>query len=300
MNATGNLIPKRISAIVLAIISFFISCDSPTDILNANDTQVVNSESVNISYSNEPADISSSVIASLSRMQYAGARTTSEPISVNDDRLGCNTTTITLTRTGTKISPSGFIVIDFGSGCTDSRGVTRKGQIYIKYGGNRWFPEAFIQDSLVNYYRNGVHIEGVQTLTVQVSADTTHLQFKNELKNGKVTFADGSVITRTHNITREWRRASPAINSEWVTLAGGYAMGKDKNGSDYLMTIADDLVERISCVLSKVYIPVSGTEIITVDNKEYTIDFGNGDCDNKITVTFKGQSKTINVSEDGN
>ncbi len=300
MNEIGNLICQRISIGVIAVLLLFFSCDSPTDILSASDTQNVNAESIDASFSNEPSIISSLVVASLTRTQYSGARTTSESVSINDDRLGCNNTTITLTRTGTKLFPSGIILIDFGSGCTDGRGVTRKGQIYIRYSGIRWFPNSYIKDSLVNYYRNDKHVEGVHTITVQVSADTSHLQFNNVLENGKITFGDGSFITRNHSITQQWKRSSVPINDQWITLAGGFANGAKKNGNEYLMTITQNLVEKLSCVDDKVVIPVSGIEIITIGNKEYTLDFGNGSCDNALTVTLNGKSKSITVNPDAN
>ena len=299
MNAIRNLLYERISLFTIVSILILFSCDSPTDILNASDTQNVNSESLSASFSNEPSILSSLVIASLSRVQYSGARVTSEPISISDDRLSC--TTIALTRTGTNISPSGIILIDFGTGCTDGRGVTRKGKIYIKYGGRRWLPNSYIKDSLVNYYRNDKHIEGTHTITVQISKDTTHLQFNNVLENGKVTFGDGSSITRSHNITQAWKRSTTAVSDQWVSLAGGYAQGTKKKGTEYLMTITQDLVEKLSCRLSdKVVIPVSGIEIITVGNKEYTLDFGDGTCDNTLIVTLNGKSKSMTIDPDAN
>jgi hypothetical protein len=66
------------------------------------------------------------------------------------------------------------------------------------------------------------------------------------------------------------------------------------------MTITQDLVEKLSCVLENVIVPVSGVEIITVGNKEYTVDYGDGTCDNTILVTLNGKSKSINIDPNVN
>jgi hypothetical protein len=301
MIVKGNLLKvNRISSAIAGFILVLSACDSPSDILNSTDTQNVNSEAVSSVYTNESSDLSSDLIASLTFSQYAGARTESETISSKDDRIKC--ATITLTRTGTKLSPKGTILVDFGSGCTDARGVTRKGQIYIKYSGRRWTSNAYIKDSLVNYYHNNTHIEGVLTMTVslQVSADTSSIQFQHELVGGKITFADGKTITRTHTITRKWVRATLPINNQWITLAGSSAGGVTKKGVEYQMVVTKDMVEKTACLSSKVFIPVSGEKIISTENKQYSINYGDGNCDNEVIVTLNGKTKTISVSDDGN
>lgn len=301
MIAKGNLLNVNgISAAIVGFILLLSACDNASDILNSTDTQNVNSEAVSSVYSNESSDISSDLIASLTFSQYAGARTESETISSKDDRTKCKETSITLIRTGTKLSPRGIILIDFGSGCTDSKGVTRKGQIYIKYSGRRWTPGSYFKDSLVNYYRNDTHIEGVLTVTVQLSADTAHLQFQSVLANGKITFADGKTISRSHTITRQWNRALLPLNDQWITLAGSSASGTNKKGVEYEMVVTKDMVEKVSCLSSKIFIPVSGEKIISTENKEYSIDYGDGSCDNDVTVTLNGKTKNISVNADGN
>ena len=67
------------------------------------------------------------------------------------------------------------------------------------------------------------------------------------------------------------------------------------------MTITNHLVYSRSCELnSKVFIPVSGTKHLMVDKKEVVIDYGDGSCDNTITVTINGKTKTEILSDKGN
>ena len=122
--------------------------------------------------------------------------------------------------------------------------------------------------------------------------------------DGTVTFGDGKDITRHHDLTREWFRAPLPVNDEWHTLKGGEAYGSGKNGGTYQMHITKDLIHKISCLAEKVFIPVSGTKELTVtnannDTKQYTVDYGDGTCDNEITVTINNKEKTIAVNGEG-
>lgn len=276
------------------------------DILDSTDTQNVNSETVSSSLVSENSDISANMINGLSTTQYAGGRADGDLIpdpSKCDFRLKC--ATVTVTRTGTKENPAGTITITFNPDCTDSHNVKRSGTIVISFAGKRWMPGSYHSVHLIDFYRNGVHIEGTDSLRTELSADSLHLQFHSMLINGKVTFTDGKTITRDHDLTREWIRASLPVNDEWLVLKGGTASGTNKNGNSYQMQITKDLVHKVSCEINeKVVIPVSGTKDVTVTSskgtKQYTVDFGDGTCDNVITVTINGKVKSITVDSGGN
>jgi len=302
MKTKQNRLGIRItSAAVIAVIALLVSCQTAPDILNANDTQNVNAESASASFSNEATDIASSAIGGITPTQYSGGRVSGGIIGLGlfDDRLAG--ATITLISTGTKEAPKGEIKIEYGNGVTDTHGVTRKGTIVIDYSGKRLTPNSVMITRLVNFFRNDAHIEGVITLTTQVSADSLHLQFNSVLDSGKITFGDGRYVTRTHNITREWIRSiASASNNQWITLVGGVAAGVTKGGKNYTMQITKSLLEKVACRAEKVFIPVQGTKVVTVGNNEYTIDYGTGNCDNVVSVTLNGKIKQITVSADGN
>ncbi|HLZ16687.1 MAG TPA: hypothetical protein VKQ08_06595, partial [Cyclobacteriaceae bacterium] len=76
-----------------------------------------------------------------------------------------------------------------------------------------------------------------------------------------------------------------------------------RNGT-YVMRITKDLVHKVACREEHVFIPVSGTKVITVTNttnetRQYTIDYGDGACDNEITVTINNKEKSIIVNGEG-
>jgi hypothetical protein len=82
---------------------------------------------------------------------------------------------------------------------------------------------------------------------------------------------------------------------------GSEASGANRNGKTYTMNVTADLIYSRACAISnKVFIPVSGTKVFLVDGKAYNVDFGTGNCDNDVTVSVGGASKTITVGADGN
>jgi len=297
---------------IAGVILYLSSCSSNgDDILNASDKLNVNNEATSGAFHDESSDMSTTAVSTMSSTQYTGARLegavisdTIKNIGLHDDRLKC--AVVTVKRTGTKLSPAGTVLIDFGNGCTDSRGITRRGQIQITYHGFRFVPQSYLVIRHINFYRNDAHIEGVNTYTTQLSADSTHLQFVSLLDSGKVTFGGGKFVTRIHNLTREWYR--PTINPldfEWYTLEGGTASGLNKNGAQYVMQITKKLIHKIACIPSHVFVAVSGTKQITVTpitgvSRVYTVDYGDGACDNIVTVTIDGKSNPDTISADGN
>ncbi len=296
---------KSISTAMIAFVLILASCSKTSDsVLSSTDNQNVNSESASDSYSDEATDVSNIAIGGVTDLQYAGARTEGDSVTRLkniDDRLKCATVTITRTPNSTKDNPVGSIVIDFGTGCTDSRNVTRKGKIIISYIGRRFYPGSKVTTTFDGYFRNDVKVEGTHTLTNVTASLTSNVKFTAVIVGGKITFGDGKTITREQTFTREWQRGANPLLDKWLILSGSTASGTNKNGKSYTMTVTADLVYSRACAISnKVFMPVSGTKVFVVDGKSYSVDFGKGDCDNDVTVTVNGASKTITVGADGN
>ena len=301
---------KAASQIAVSLVAF-AACQPDNDILNSVDVQNVNSELASAAMISENSEISAAVISGLTNTMYAGARIAADTfknLSFKDPRLTCATDT--LIRTGTTNAPAGVIIIDFGTSgtCSDSRGVTRKGKIKITYAGKRWAPGSSFTMELINFFRNGASIEGTEKLTFVSSIDTLHLMLTDTLKGGKVTFGDGKTINRDHTLTKTWYRFINSSTNQIDPLRNeshieGSATGKTKNGNAYAMNTITPLVQKLSCWISnKVFIPVSGKKNVTITStgETYTIDYGDGTCDNQIVVSKNEKAKTITVTADGN
>lgn len=295
---------KKIS-VGLITLAFAWSCskdESPA--VSSGDTANVQGESVTDSYYDESNDFSTIAVGGTAATQTGrteNGRTTDEVKGLGDidNRLACAVVTIVKDPNSTPDKPiyKGTITIDFKDGCTDAKGNIRKGKIIVTYNGRRFALNSTIVTTFSNYSVNGIKIEGTNKLTNLTTNLETSPKFKNEVIGGKVTFTDGKVATRDHVLTREWIRGANPSQDSWKVE--GSATGTTREEVTYQMEITKALVYKRSCVASKVFVAVEGTKKFTSGDKTMTIDFGAGDCDNKVTVTVNGVSKEIEIKADG-
>jgi hypothetical protein len=273
--------------------------------LTTLDNQNINSESASDSYVDEANDVSTVAIVGLSSSQYDGGRVETDTVKTFkdlDDRLKCAVVTLNRSSSSTKTRPIGTIIVDFGAGCTDSRGVNRKGKIIVNYDGVRYATGSTAVTTFENYFRNGVKVEGVHSLTTVAPTLSGYFKSTVNVTGGKITFVDGKTVLREQTITREWQRNDKnPLEDKWVIFSGSKANGTNKNGVKYTMTVTTDLVYSRACAINnKVFIAVSGIKEFVVDGRTYKVDYGSGNCDNDVTVSVGGFSKTITVTGDGN
>ena len=263
--------------------TLLVSCESDDDLnTDTQDSETAQLEATENVYDDDADDIAVSMMAKDD--PAPGGKTAGE-----DDRLSC----ATITRTGDL--NAGTITIDFGTGCTDKRGHVRKGQMIIEFQG-RWFrPGSFWKLRFHEHFINNVAIEGTRTVT-NVSESEDGLQaFTVVVENGKMTFPDGTTATRKVNKRRELERDDNNILKRLIIY--GTAEGNHRNGRGFYIEILERLIYDRSC--EDVIIPVSGKKLIKNGLREITIDYGNGECDNTVTITNKnGHSWTYTVTRD--
>lgn len=307
---------KTLAVILVSSVALLYSCKKDSDsILSATDVQSVNSESVSASYTSETADMSSSVTNNITNTQMASGREDGQitGLADRDGRLTGAVITITPGPNSTKDNPNGTITINFGTGKTDPQGVVRKGLITITYSGLKWKSGSTRSLTFSDYYRNDIKIEGTYTVTNVSDSTANPMKFEHKLDGGKITFKDGKTVTRSADIIVGFTFENKILTTithyaNAVGTATGIASGTDRNSKSYTMTITNNLVYKVSCMLSKVFIPVTGEKtFLVVDPNStntagtlYTINYGSGDCDNTVTVSVSGKSKDITVSSDGN
>ena len=206
------------------------------------------------------------------------ARINQEAALVPTNSLAC----AEVSHTGTKVS--GTLTINFGQGCTDPRGNVRRVLLCWNITrpwnvtGSAW------SIAFLGYSINGVTIEGTRTVTV-VSATDSLIVCDITLVGGKITWPDGRFATREVSRRREHERHENHLLDRLIIY--GTAQGALRNGRGYVIRILEPLIYDRSCAAEGVIIPVKGVKFIKHGNRELTVDYGDGACDNIVTLTNK-------------
>jgi hypothetical protein len=294
--------PLNFSLAAFIIATFLVSsCDDAEENLSTENTQNSNNESTLESTSDELDDLAT--IALNSQDAASGGRIR----AFNDHRLACEGTTVVPSNvSGDKTS--GTVTITFpASGCEDNHGNVRKGTVVVQWSGGKWFNEGSTQTiTLQNYSVNDVGITGTRTLSVtDVSGTLSDFTITWDVTaQHSFSFTDQTSATRSVSKTKAWHHSASAdtFTISNGTGAGNAAAGTNRHGRSYTVNITTPLVFTASCArMNQVFLPESGVKVITnvETEKTITIDFGDGTCDNKFTVTAEGVTQTVTARNDG-
>jgi len=187
-----------------------------------------------------------------------------------------------------------IITVDFGTGCESANGVTRKGKIKISLAGSFFNVNGTRVVTFEDYYVNDFKIEGTKTITNTGYNDKQQPQRTIALVGGKVTFPDGeTVITREVAHTKTWVEGSttPFNITDDVWQISGTVTGKTAKGKVYNNTILEPLQLSFGCKHIN-----QGKLQITTENGTATINYGDGTCDAKATISINaGEAKEFNL-----
>ena len=296
---TSNWLKKGSFLAVMALFALMVSCHQNANDLNSNISSNVQSEATTDSYHGEVQDMSSMAMNSTSETLSGRSSESSREVTGLgniDDRFKCAVVTHIKDPSSTPAKPIGTITIDFGTGCKDNHGKTRSGMIIINYSGKRFMPGSLITTTFKDYYRNGVKIEGTHSFANITPTLLDYPKFQIIIAGGKLTFPDGRIATREQNMTREWQRGANPLQDKWVV--DGKASGSNKNGKSFTMEITKSLIYSMACRFSnKVFIPVEGIKHLVCESKDIIIDYGDGTCDNKVTITVNGNKTETTIDD---
>lgn len=172
--------------------------------------------------------------------------------------------------------------VDYGTiGCTDHDGRFKQGILTVYFISDFAVQGGIIKMIPTDYFVDFVKYEGTITMT----NNGNHV-FTTVVANGVCTKADW-VITYSGTTVFTWLSghttpADPSDDSYTVTENGN---GVNRTGKAFTIATTSAMHKDSNCKWIK-----SGSVDITPDGlKTRTIDFGNGVCDNKATMTIDGR-----------
>ena len=172
------------------------------------------------------------------------------------------------------------ITIDFGDGCTGTRGLTRSGSISITISDSLRNPGAEYSVTFDQYMIEGFAITGTRSVENTGTKDAPSFTEETSLS---LTTPGGIVIEKQKSVSREWIEGTDTYAlSDDVFLLSGSAQVSSTAGRSYSYDIIEPLKVARTCENI-----LEGIIEITWSGKEepVTIDYGDGECDWKVYVS---------------
>jgi hypothetical protein len=187
------------------------------------------------------------------------------------------------------LTKTGKIQLDFGStNCTCQDGKQRRGKIEVEYKGEKNLVGTEVIYTADQYFVNDYGVSGKKS--VKYSAPYT---WTIKVENGVVTKPDGKIVTWSSDRVRKMVAGTstlldPTDDSYEVT---GTSSGKNSAGNDYSFETETPLLFSYGCQ----YISSGKLKIKRSGKKDAVVDYGDGTCDDKGTVTVGTWTKDITL-----
>ncbi|SFW82722.1 hypothetical protein [Chitinophaga sancti] len=183
------------------------------------------------------------------------------------------------------------ILVSFDAGCADESGRIRVGTIQITMSGYFYYTGSVITIKPLTYTVNGKAITGTQTITN--ASNNSGYKYLSVISGGSVTldtttvgFGGRGTYTQTAGTA-----TLGDVYDDIFTYAGTdslvYATGKTA-----YITVADSsaLERKLSCAFIG-----KGKATVTFNAMSAILDYGNGVCDDSLTVSVGDKVKTIKL-----
>jgi hypothetical protein len=201
-----------------------------------------------------------------------------------DDRCG----SITIVPADPAVFPK-TITVDFGSGCTDNDGKFKSGKVTLTIE-KLWEPGTDVSIEYDNYKEDGASLSGKFTLQNQSTQSAGIYTVLAE----NIQAADANGYTIAYDAAQTFTQTAGHI-SWWDWTDDVYAITGTinsvlTNGETVDWTIQTPLVKANNCFWVS-----AGTGTLNINGLDALVDYGDGTCDNKATVTVNGQTYQITL-----
>ncbi len=181
------------------------------------------------------------------------------------------------------------ITLDFGEGCVGKRGREFAGKIIIVYEKTDTGYSKSV--SFEEFSIDGNQLEGSKSI-VKVKENGNGNKEATHTVDLSLTLSTGEIVTLEGTRTREKIEGDDTFlrGDDVYSISGSWKF-VNKDGIEFTGTIIENLRREYACK----YI-VSGITEISKNGEVYTLDFGDGSCDNKATLTnANGESMEISL-----
>ena len=207
-----------------------------------------------------------------------------------DTSISCSNATVTTTGGG---YPK-FLHIDYGTeNCTDAYQVLRKGAIDAQLTNPYFQTGSQVLVTLDGFHRNNASATNTLTITNMGRNENGNGVWRLQVTDGVMTTVDGYEIQWEGVTEFEWIGGTNDTLHVWndaYTVTGEYS-GVNRDSRFFGVTTKTDMNFMKGCPIYR-----SGELTITPDNlKERTVDYGDGTCDNRVTVHVKKKDNEISV-----
>lgn len=184
------------------------------------------------------------------------------------------------------------MTIDFGTGCTGKDGKVRSGKIIVTATSFKVFP-SIRQKTFDNYVVEGKKVEGTVTKTVQkelMNISRTAI-VKEDIRI--IHLEKGDTLSRLSDMTRQYKRNVLTDKIDDETLTWGSVVVKRPNGVVLTKTIAEATPLLFKAACRHIVSGIASFE--NSKGRKWSIDYGDGSCDDKAILTVDGKTKEITV-----
>ncbi len=206
----------------------------------------------------------------------------------NNVGRGPSCATITISPADPAVYPK-TMTIDFGTGCTSSNGVTRKGKLIATLSGRIRTTGSVVGVTFDNYYVNNYKVEGNFSITNNSTGNG--LNFTTQTTNGKVTYPNGTTwynYAGTHTVVQTAGAGTITFTDDNFSVTGNSTTTSGNNS--LAVTISTPLVKNASCRNI-----VSGVQSFTYNNLSGTLNYGDGACDNQALLTIGAYTQMVTL-----
>jgi hypothetical protein len=182
------------------------------------------------------------------------------------------------------------VTIDYGDGCVCFDGKFRKGAVILHFMAPLRRSGSVLTITLRDFHVNRAHIEGVKTISNLSTGNG--VKFAVSIEDGMVSWPNGRGFTYvgTKTVTQIAGMDTRGIKDDIYEIERRnktvYA-----NGVTVVKNTDTPLIRKISCPWL-----VQGILKVKINNGQLFLNYGNGDCDNKAVLSWRGGEKEVSLN----